>query len=215
MSHKQAERVKIPVGNVAIEGALTLSSQTKGLVLFVATCDDGKLSRIDRFVADRLRDVGLGTLRVEFADPEEHLPADKRLDFTFRQRRLMDVSTWVEKDPRTESLPLGYFAAGAAVPTILRTVRSGRAKTGAIVCVDGWLELPEETPTQVPAPTLIILSGRNRDELELNQRAYDRLSGDKQLVVIPEAPGLLDEPKSLKSVARLARDWFLRCFSPR
>jgi putative phosphoribosyl transferase len=44
--------------------------------------------------------------------------------------------------------------------------------------------------------------------LDLNRRAYDTLVARKELVVIPRATHLFEEPGALEEVARLARDWF-------
>jgi len=46
--------------------------------------------------------------------------------------------------------------------------------------------------------------------LDLNRRAYEQLETRKELVVIPRATHLFEEPGALEEVARLARDWFTR-----
>ena len=50
--------------------------------------------------------------------------------------------------------------------------------------------------------------------LELNQQAYDQLTCEKELKIIPNATHLFEEPGTLDQAAALARDWFLRyCIS--
>jgi pimeloyl-ACP methyl ester carboxylesterase len=66
----------------------------------------------------------------------------------------------------------------------------------------------------VRAPTLLIVGGDDRVVLELNREAFERLRCEKELVVVPGATHLFEEPGALEEVARLARDWFLRQFSP-
>jgi putative phosphoribosyl transferase len=44
---------------------------------------------------------------------------------------------------------------------------------------------------------------------QLNQQALVRLRGDKQLVVVPNATHLFEEPGALNQVAQLATDWFV------
>jgi pimeloyl-ACP methyl ester carboxylesterase len=44
--------------------------------------------------------------------------------------------------------------------------------------------------------------------LELNRQALQKLAGQAQLVVIPGASHLFEEPGALEQVAQLARDWF-------
>ena len=63
---------------------------------------------------------------------------------------------------------------------------------------------------QVEAPTLLIVGGEDEIVIELNQRAYDRLGCEKQLITIPGATHLFEEPGALEEVARLAAEWFKR-----
>jgi len=42
----------------------------------------------------------------------------------------------------------------------------------------------------------------------MNQQAYDALPGIKEMVIVPGATHLFEEPGALEEVARLARDWF-------
>ena len=62
----------------------------------------------------------------------------------------------------------------------------------------------------VIAPTLLIVGGRDEDVLELNRRALALLNCPKELVVVPGATHLFEEPGALEQVARLAEQWFLR-----
>ena len=59
------------------------------------------------------------------------------------------------------------------------------------------------------APTLLIVGGADTQVLELNRRALDLLgAAKKQLVVVPGASHLFEEPGALDHVARLAAHWF-------
>jgi hypothetical protein len=44
----------------------------------------------------------------------------------------------------------------------------------------------------------------------LNHSAYAQLHCEKQLVIVPGATQLFEEPGTLDMVAQLARDWFER-----
>jgi putative phosphoribosyl transferase len=64
----------------------------------------------------------------------------------------------------------------------------------------------------VRVPTLLIVGGRDEAVLELNRRALELLPGEKELVVVPGATHLFEEPGALETVAGLAADWFRRHF---
>ena len=60
----------------------------------------------------------------------------------------------------------------------------------------------------VQSPNLLIVGGNDDIVIELNREAYTRLKGKKQLVIIPGATHLFEEPGTLEEVATLATDWF-------
>jgi pimeloyl-ACP methyl ester carboxylesterase len=64
---------------------------------------------------------------------------------------------------------------------------------------------------RVRAPTLLIVGGHDEPVIALNRQALVRLGArEKQLVIIPGATHLFEEPGALEEVARLAADWLTR-----
>jgi pimeloyl-ACP methyl ester carboxylesterase len=55
---------------------------------------------------------------------------------------------------------------------------------------------------------LLIVGGEDEPVIQLNQAAMARLRTEKQLVLVPGATHLFEEPAALDEVARLAREWF-------
>jgi len=80
----------------------------------------------------------------------------------------------------------------------------------AIVSRGGRPDLAADDLPGVLAPTLLIVGGRDEQVLELNRRALALLRCPKQLVVVPGATHLFEEPEVLEEVAQLAEQWFLR-----
>ncbi len=64
----------------------------------------------------------------------------------------------------------------------------------------------------VVAPTLLIVGGNDGPVLELNREAYALVQCEKELVIVPGATHLFQEPVALEKVAALAADWFSRHF---
>jgi putative phosphoribosyl transferase len=62
----------------------------------------------------------------------------------------------------------------------------------------------------VQAPTLLIVGGNDDVVIELNERALRLLRCPKQLVIVPGATHLFEEPGTLEEVSRLAKEWFVR-----
>ena len=57
---------------------------------------------------------------------------------------------------------------------------------------------------------MLIVGGNDDVVIELNERALRLLRCSKQLVIVPGATHLFEEPGTLEEVARLAKEWFIR-----
>ena len=62
----------------------------------------------------------------------------------------------------------------------------------------------------VRAPTLLIVGGNGVRVIELNRIALAELSCEKQLIIVPGATPLFEEPGALDEMARPACEWFQR-----
>jgi len=62
----------------------------------------------------------------------------------------------------------------------------------------------------VTAPTLLIVGELDPVVVDLNEQARVQMPGPTELVVIPGAGHLFEEPGALDQVARLAAEWFGR-----
>jgi pimeloyl-ACP methyl ester carboxylesterase len=64
--------------------------------------------------------------------------------------------------------------------------------------------------SRVQAPTLLIVGGLDFPVIEMNQQAFAKLPCPKELVIVPGATHLFEEPGTLEQVAELASQWFRR-----
>lgn len=60
------------------------------------------------------------------------------------------------------------------------------------------------------APTLLIVGAEDHGVIELNEEALEHMSCVRELVLVPRATHLFEEPGTLEEVARLAAGWFAR-----
>ena len=58
----------------------------------------------------------------------------------------------------------------------------------------------------------MIVGGADAQVLRLNLAAFAKLRCEKQIEVVPRASHLFAEAGAMETVARLARDWFMRQF---
>jgi putative phosphoribosyl transferase len=206
--------VHVPAGPVTLEGNLTLPEQSRGIVLFAHGSGSSRHSPRNRHVAGFLNEAKLATLLVDLLTPHEEVidarSAQLRFDIDLLAERLVDATDWLAQFPDMKHLRIGYFGAstGAAAALVAAAARSD--VVGAIVSRGGRPDLAGAALTRVRTPTLLIVGGNDEQVIELNRAALVQLRCEKQLVIVPGATHLFEEPGALDEVARLARDWFER-----
>jgi putative phosphoribosyl transferase len=201
--------VHIPAGNATVEGMLEIPDAAVGLVLFAHGSGSSRHSPRNNYVAGVLRAAGVGTLLMDLLTPEEDRDYSRRFDIGLLTARLLDAARWVAGQEATKDLPLGFFGAstGAAAALDAAAALGGRAR--AVVSRGGRPDLAsEQALLLVRAPTLLLVGGYDDGVIDLNQLAYDQLRCKKEMVIVPGATHLFEEPGTLEAVATRAAGWF-------
>jgi dienelactone hydrolase len=205
--------VRIAVGPITLQGDLTLPQNATGIVVFAHGSGSSRHSSRNRFVAGELSRAGLATLLMDLLTVEEERvdlrTAHLRFDIGLLAERLVGATDWLLQQRDTHELTIGCFGAstGAAAALVAAARRSDAI--GAVVSRGGRPDLAGSELPQVHAPTLLIVGGDDHQVIVLNRAAYQQLACEKQLVIVPGATHLFEEPGTLEEVAELARDWFL------
>jgi putative phosphoribosyl transferase len=213
MKHRKHE-VEIPSGPRHLSGILNIPAGARGIVVFAHGSGSGRFSPRNQFVAHILAEGGLATLLVDLLDEEEADDREKVFDIELLAGRLQDIAQWLDQGPATQSLHPGYFGASTGAGAAL--VASARMPNAvkALVSRGGRPDLARDYLCGVVAPTLLIVGGNDAPVIGLNKEALKLLSCPKQLVIIPDATHLFEEPGALEEVARLAKEWFVRYLAP-
>ncbi len=201
--------LRLPVDGVRIEGLLSLPAAAQGLVLFAHGSGSSRHSPRNNFVAQVLRERGMGTLLMDLLTPEEDQDHATRFDIDLLTQRLLAATQWLQQDPATRALPIGCFGASTGAAAALRAAAELGTGMGAVVSRGGRPDLAgAHALARVTCPTLLLVGSRDEDVLELNRQAASHLRCLHSLTVIPGATHLFEEPGTLEAVARLAADWF-------
>jgi putative phosphoribosyl transferase len=206
--------VHVAADAVTLDGNLRLPEDARAVVLFAHGSGSGRHSSRNRHVAQLLNEAKLATLLIDLLTANEEAidlhTGHLRFDIELLARRLVSATDWLTQRADTRYLPIGYFGAstGAAAALVAATKRPD--VIGAIVSRGGRPDSAGPALPRVRAPTLLIVGGNDVQVIELNRIALPQLGGEKQLVIIPGATHLFEEPGALDEVARLARDWFER-----
>ncbi len=202
------QAVQIPIDSTTLEGSLAIPGQSKGLVVFAHGSGSSRFSPRNNYVAKILRQAGIGTLLMDLLTEQEDSAYETRFNIDLLTERLLLATRWVQEQPRTKDLQIGYFGASTGAAAALKAAAIEGSKIGAVVSRGGRPDLAGEALTRVQSPTLLIVGGRDTVVLQLNREALAKLKGKKELVIIPGATHLFEEPGALEEVARLATEWF-------
>jgi dienelactone hydrolase len=206
-----SELIHVPSGKVRLEGMLELPGNAQGIVLFAHGSGSSRLSPRNTYVAKVLHHHGIGTLLFDLLTREEDQNYETRFDIELLTRRLLAATAWLQANPETHALRLGYFGASTGAAAALQAAAKMENKIAAVVSRGGRPDLAGAASlSRVTAPTLLIVGGADYEVIGLNQQAYVLLNCQKKLTLIPGATHLFEEPGKLEQAARSAADWFVQ-----
>ncbi|MGI5865830.1 MAG: dienelactone hydrolase family protein [Myxococcales bacterium] len=207
-------QVRVIAGPVELEGSLAIPEGATGLVLFAHGSGSSRFSPRNQRVAMDLNERGLGTLLFDLLSAEEEevdiLTRELRFDIDFLAQRVIDALEWAAGYPETSHLKFGLFGSSTGAAAALVTAARRPRLVSAVVSRGGRADLAGEALSEVKAPTLLIVGGSDEVVLDLNRDAYDQLTSEKKLSIVPGATHLFEEPGALQMVSRLAAEWFAR-----
>ena len=207
--------VEIELDEAVLQGDLTLPRGARGLVIFAHGSGSSRHSPRNRFVAERINAVGLGTLLMDLLTVEEErvdeVTRELRFDIGWLARRVAQVVEWVGGQKELAGLKIGLFGSSTGVAAAL--VAAAELPEGAVRAVvsrGGRPDLAGRALGRVRCPVLLIVGGYDNGVIELNERARGEMRCESELVIVPGATHLFEESGTLEQVADLAAGWLER-----
>jgi dienelactone hydrolase len=207
MGYIDYKEVDIQIQNVWLKGELSIPQNSNAFVIFSHGAGSSHKSPRNRMVADVLHRHGIGTLLFDLLTEEEDRHYSKRFDIELLTSRLIQATRWIQARLSEKRYSLGYFGASTGAASALRAAVALPA-IKAMVSRGGRPDLAGEALLKVDAPVLLIVGGRDRDVLKLNEYAYEQLPCKKKLIIIDGATHLFEEPGTLEQAANAACSWF-------
>jgi putative phosphoribosyl transferase len=201
--------VPVRIGPAGLEANLGVPTSPGGLVIFAHGSGSGRLSPRNNQVAAGLRKVGLATLLLDLLTPEEERNRANVFDIALLASRLRLAARSARMTPDLVKLPIGYFGASTGAAAAL-VAAANDPDIAAVVSRGGRPDLAGEALDAVRAPTLLIVGGADIPVIPLNRSAFERLRCERELVIVPGAGHLFEEPGALEDVVRHAARWFLK-----
>jgi putative phosphoribosyl transferase len=205
-----AREVEIPAAAVVLPGRFALPPSPTGIVAFAHGSGSSRLSPRNTQVAEALEQRGFGTLLFDLLTEPEARSRELVFDIPLLAERLVAATRWVSDQPDAGRLPLGYFGASTGAAAALVAAAELQDAVSAVVSRGGRPDLAGASLDRVTAATLLIVGVNDAAVLELNRRAQRKLRCENELVVVPGASHLFEEPGTLEAVIDHAAAWFTR-----
>ena len=213
----KAHDVHIRSGEVNLAGTLAIPVGAQGVVLFAHGSGSGRHSPRNQFVARIIREAGVATLLFDLLTQEEEsvdvYTRHLRFDIRLLAERLIDAAYWVKGE--FPDLRIGYFGSSTGGGAALVAAAELGETVGAVVSRGGRPDLAGDALQKVKSPTLLIVGGLDYPVIDLNREAFEQLNCEKEMLIVPGATHLFEEPGTLEEVARLAAEWFQKQFGVR
>lgn len=202
-------RVIIKIGELRLEGILSMPKGVDSVVLFAHGSGSSRFSPRNNYVAQVLQKADLGTLLFDLLTEEEDRIYQNRFNIHLLAQRLLGATQWVRTHSEAKGSRIGYFGASTGAAAALQAAAEIGPDIGAIVSRGGRPDLAEPYLQRVQSPTLLIVGEKDEVVIKLNQEAFRAIPAEKDLVIVPGATHLFEEAGTLESVAELAANWFM------
>jgi pimeloyl-ACP methyl ester carboxylesterase len=204
------EALDVSVGVAGLPGVVTIPAAPRGIVIFAHGSGSSRLSPRNVYAATKLQDEGFATLLFDLLTQDESRDRRNVFDVELLSARVIEAIEFIAADARTATLPIGLFGASTGAAAALRAAAERPERVLAVVSRGGRPDLAGAALPIVRAPTLLIVGGDDREVFQLNETARRAMRCEVELVVVPGAGHLFEEPGALDEALLAAGDWFVR-----
>lgn len=205
--------VGILVQNLNLKGILEIPKGAEGLVVFAHGSGSGRLSERNQFVATEMQNLGMATLLFDLLTEDEDKTYENRFNIELLTERLIAVTKWCVENEKTKHLKLAYFGSSTGAAAALSAAAYWGTRIKAVVSRGGRPDLAMDVLDLVESPTLFIVGGEDKEVIDQNKQAYQKMGCIKKTEVIPGAGHLFEEPGAMERVTELTGLWLTKYFS--
>ena len=201
------EELQLDLGEVTLPADLGVPEGATGVVVFAHGSGSSRKSPRNQQVAEGLRDAGFASLLFDLLTEAEAQDRDNVFDIPLLASRLAAVVDEARDRRELAELPVGLFGSSTGAAAALDAAVERPGVVGAVVSRGGRVDMASRL-SSVEAPTLMLVGGRDRQVLELNEQASEHLRAEHELRVVEGAGHLFEGPGELEEVTQHAIDWF-------
>lgn len=209
MGQRSDSHVEIELEELTLDGKLDVPAAASGIVVFAHGSGSSRHSPRNNYVAEQLRDRGLGTLLFDLLTVSEDQIRANRFDIGLLTSRLIGTVEWLREREVDREPAIGLFGSSTGAAAALQAAAALGAEIDAVVSRGGRVDMASRVVPILESPTLFIVGGADIQVLELNRAVYEQLDCRKELHTVPGAGHLFEGEGELDAVAAAAADWFV------
>lgn len=198
----------VGIGKGGLSGILVFPQEPADLLIFVHGSGSSRFSPRKTYPASQLQTRGLATILFDLLTAEDSEDRRNVFDIALLAARAGEAIGWARRDYRTSRLPMGRFGASTGAGAAIAAAAAQPSAVAAVVSRGGRPDLAGDALERRAAPTLLIVGGEDRHVIALNEEAQRRMSCRNQLVIVPDATHVFEEPGTLDEALSAAADWF-------
>lgn len=199
--------IRLECARVPFEAELELPPDTCCAVVMAHGADSSRHSHRNRFVAQVLREHGIGTMLLDLPSADGAATGSPRILLAMAER-IMVALAWLREN--LPELAVGLYGAGTGAAAAFIALSEQHA-VKAMVARGARMELVRGSLPQIATPTLLIVGSRDVETVRTNRDALGLLGATKKEVeIVPGATHAFDEPGALTAAGMKAATWFGR-----
>ena len=173
MTALKTTAIRIPAGGVLLNADMALPARAEAIIAFAHGSGSGRHSIRNRYVAETLNGYGFATLLADLLTEEEEIidlrTRHLRFDIPMLADRLVDIAAWLQSEPQTKHLKIGWFGASTGAGAALIAAARRPENIMAVVSRGGRPDLAGDYLPEVMAPVLLIVGENDPQVLDLNK----------------------------------------------
>ena len=186
---------------------LCLPRHAVALVVLAHNESADQRQHLRRKIAEHLAGHQLACCTVGLTDGDEHVGGRMILDTETLADRFRGVVKYLAQWQETGGLPMAIFGEDYCGAAAMMVAADGMDCVRAVGAYCGRPDLARLYLPRVPVPTLLVVPGRDRELLAVNEGAFGALACASQIAVIGNATRSLCESGATNACRYLIRRW--------
>lgn len=199
-----------------VVGTLAIPNDNNGgLVIFVHGSGSSGYSPRNEFLSKVLNESGLATLLIDLLSPSEskidNISKEYRFNIELLTERLLVITDWLAQNHLTKDYEFGYFGSSTGAAVSIEAAIQRNSKIRTIVTRSGRPDLVEKKTLQQLISSILLIVGSNDPlVIDVSNKAIKHMinSYTKEIILIPGATHLFEEPGKIEQISRIASKWF-------